>query len=206
MAADPADKPAPHWRTRTSSVLTTLAHGSVPFITTFLLVHLSAPAAANLGVPFSNAFSPPHPPRPLSSALSVTGYATAFIFLPIHILTHRLAPADLAPPIASLSPSELDYEYVKAALRGWPVRSKVLYAALVVGVALHAADGFGIIWSTWIPNLETPGRRARRALACAAVIPILTDLAVLAREPLFTLVSTAARSRAALTQSFVYRL
>jgi succinate dehydrogenase/fumarate reductase cytochrome b subunit len=136
----------------------------------------------------------------------VTGYATAFIFLPIHILTHRLAPADLAPPIASLSPSELDYEYVKAALRGWPVRSKVLYAALVVGVALHAADGFGIIWSTWIPNLETPGRRARRALACAAVIPILTGLAVLAREPLFTLVSTAAQSRAALTQSFVYRL
>jgi succinate dehydrogenase/fumarate reductase cytochrome b subunit len=148
----------------------------------------------------------PYPPRPLSSALSVTGYATAFFFLPIHILTHRLAPADPAPPIASLSPSELDYEYVKAALSGWPVRSKVLYAALVVGVAWHAADGFGIVWSTWTPNLETPGRRARRALAYAAVMPVLTGLAVLAREPLFTLVSTAVRSRAALTQSFVYRL
>src|SRR6266404_197093 len=45
-----ADKPnAAPWRTQASSVLTALAHGSAPFITTFLLVHLAAPAAANLG-------------------------------------------------------------------------------------------------------------------------------------------------------------
>src|SRR6266702_1009167 len=51
MVSNPADKPntdAP-WRTRASSVLTALAHGSAPFITTFLLIHLTAPAAANLG-------------------------------------------------------------------------------------------------------------------------------------------------------------
>lgn len=29
--------------------LTKIAHGSTPFITTFLLIHLSAPALANLG-------------------------------------------------------------------------------------------------------------------------------------------------------------
>jgi hypothetical protein len=30
--------------------------------------------------------------RPLTNAISVTGYATAFCFLPIHFITHRLTP------------------------------------------------------------------------------------------------------------------
>ena len=48
--SNPADKPtASPWRTHASSVLTALTHGSAPFITTFLLIHLAAPAAANLG-------------------------------------------------------------------------------------------------------------------------------------------------------------
>jgi hypothetical protein len=147
----------------------------------------------------------PQPPRPLSSALSVTGYAAALFLLPVHVFTHRLVPADPAPPIASLSPSELDYEYVKAALSGWPRQSTVLYATLVLGVALHAADGLGILWSTWAPDLKAPGRRARRALAGAAALPILTGLAVLAREPLFAFASTVTRYRAALTHSLIYR-
>ena len=262
--SNPADKPnAASWRTHTSSVLTALTHGSAPFITTFLLIHLAAPVAANLGgselssqtmvrffLPRSepNAhllyssthvqllgreyyqttfgeryllFGPlfihsssaiikrifsPSISRPLTSAISVTGYATAFCFLPVHFITHRLAPADPASPISSLSPSELDYEYVKAALSGWSRRSIVLYSVLVLGVALHAADGIGIIWSTWTPGLRLPGRRARRALAGAAVVPVLTGLAFLAREPLYAFVSMAARYRAALTQSLVYRL
>lgn len=148
----------------------------------------------------------PRVSRPLTSAISVTGYATMFCILPVHFITHRLAPADPAPPISSLSPSELDYEYVKAALSGWPRRSIVLYSVLVLGVALHAADGIGIIWSTWVPDLRLPGRRARRVLAGIAVVPVLTGLVVLAGEPLYAFVSMAARYRAALTQSIVYRL
>lgn len=31
------------------NILTNVAHGSAPFITTFLLIHLSAPALANIG-------------------------------------------------------------------------------------------------------------------------------------------------------------
>lgn len=147
----------------------------------------------------------PQPPRPLSSALSVTGYAAALFLLPVHAFTHRLMPADPAPPIASLSPSELDYEYVKAALSGWPRRSTVLYATLVLGVALHAADGLGILLSTWAPDLKAPERRARRALAGAAALPVLTGLAVLAREPLFAFASMVTRYRAALTHSLIYR-
>jgi hypothetical protein len=50
MSSQPTDKPnPPAWCTRTSSVLTALAHGSAPFITTFLFVHLAAPITANLG-------------------------------------------------------------------------------------------------------------------------------------------------------------
>ncbi|KAH9022607.1 hypothetical protein EDB84DRAFT_1274516 [Lactarius hengduanensis] len=243
MVSNPADKPnagAP-WRTRASSVLTALSHGSAPFITTFLLIHLTAPAAANIGGSALSSqtmllgreyyqtmfgeryllFGPlfihsssaiikrlisPRVSRPLTSALSVTGYVTAFCILPVHLITHRLAPADPAPPISSLSPSELDYEFVKAALSGWPRRSTVLYSVLVLGVALHAADGIGIIWSTWSPGLKLPGRKARRALAGAAIVPVLTGLAVIAREPLYAFASMAARYQAALTQSIVYRL
>jgi len=156
-------------------------------------------------------FSSPRPPRPFSSALSTTGYAAALLLLPIHVLTHRLAPADPAPPISSLSPSELDYEYVKAALQGWPVRSVALYGALVLGIALHAADGLAVLWSTWAPKskprlLRPPARRARRALAGAAVLPVLTGLVIVAREPLFAFASAMERYGAALGHSFVYRL
>lgn len=141
----------------------------------------------------------PQLPRSLSSALSVTGYASAFLFLPIHVITHRLAPLSSLP-----SPSELDYEFVKTALHGWPVRSTVLYTALVLGVALHAADGLGIIWATWAPK-KVPGRRARRALAGAAMLPVLTGLAVIAYEPLYAFSFTVARYRTSLAHSFVYR-
>ena len=130
-------------------------------------------------------FSSPPPPRPLSSALSTTGYAC--VLLPIHIFTHRLALADPSPPISSLSPSELDFEYVKAALHGWLARSTVLYVALVLGVALHAADGLVVVWATWVPKAaadKLPGRRARQALAGGAVLPVLTGLAVIVRSPL----------------------
>jgi hypothetical protein len=169
-----------------------------------LLVHTTSACLKRI-------FASPRPPRPLSSALSTTGYAAALLLLPIHVLTHRLAPADPAPPISSLGPSELDYEYVKAALQGWPVRSGALYAALVLGIALHAADGLAVLWATWAPRarprlLMPRGRRARRALAGAAMLPALMGVVVVAREPLFAFASAMERYRAALGHSFVYRL
>jgi hypothetical protein len=143
----------------------------------------------------------------------VTGYATAFFFLPIHVLTHRFAPTDPAPPISSFGPSELDFEYVKVALQSWPIRSALLYGPLVLGVALHAADGFAVLWSTWAPKSKNllllsaaRRRRQRRALASAAVFPVLMGLVVVAREPLFVFASAMERYRAALRHSFVYRL
>lgn len=37
------------WRHTAQSVLTRLSHGSAPFVTTFVLIHLTAPVMANLG-------------------------------------------------------------------------------------------------------------------------------------------------------------
>ena len=80
----------------------------------------------------------------------MTGYASAFLLLPIHVIT----PAS----------SELGYEYVKTTFHGW-IRSTVLYAALVLGVTLHATDAIGIIWATWAQRWwrSLPGRRGSRA-------------------------------------------
>ena len=83
----------------------------------------------------------------------------------------------------------------------------MLYGALVLGIALHAADGLGVIWSTWALKVtKLPGRRARRALAGAAMLLVLTGLMVIAREPLYAFSFTVARYRASLAHSFVYRL
>jgi hypothetical protein len=103
-----------------------------------MVPHLRAPAHDEDLL--KRTFSTPPPPRPLSSTLIVTSYAFALLFLPIHIITQHLALSSSIP-----SPSELDYEYVKTVLHGWPVRSTVLYIALVLGITLHAADGLGII-------------------------------------------------------------
>ncbi|KAN0137839.1 hypothetical protein V8E53_004323, partial [Lactarius tabidus] len=60
----------------------------------------------------------------------MTGYALAFCLLPAHFITHRLARTDPAPPISSLSPSELDN--AKAALSGCPHPSAMLYSVSVL--------------------------------------------------------------------------
>ncbi|KAI9508810.1 hypothetical protein F5148DRAFT_1013108 [Russula earlei] len=236
-----SDPTHPLWRTRTSSVLTALAHGTAPFITTFLFIHLSAPIVANIGgssdasrtmtfgrqyyqtvfgerylvfgpllVHTTSAFLKrmfsPRPSRPLANMLSATGYASMLFLLPVHVVTHRLGPANPAPPVSATGASDLDFEFVKVALREWPVRTTVLYAAIVLGVALHAADGFGVIWSTWVQKIKRRRRWVRRALAGVVALPVLTGLAVIAREPSYAFAFTAARYRAALAYSFVYRL
>ncbi|OCH88234.1 hypothetical protein OBBRIDRAFT_795435 [Obba rivulosa] len=52
MAAEPAGKPEDNTtsiRRSLQTLLTKISHGSAPFITTFLLIHLSAPILANIG-------------------------------------------------------------------------------------------------------------------------------------------------------------
>ncbi|KAJ7841375.1 hypothetical protein B0H14DRAFT_2360149 [Mycena olivaceomarginata] len=49
MSSDPQGVPKRSFRQKTLPALTKLLHGSAPFISTFLLIHLTAPTLANLG-------------------------------------------------------------------------------------------------------------------------------------------------------------
>jgi hypothetical protein len=173
-----------------------------------LLLLASSPAATAQASPS---------PRRITSLLSLTGYASMLVFVPIHFLTHRVYPADTTPPILAVGPSELDYEFVKMGVWTWPVRSWMLYAGLVGCVALHASEGSYVLWRTWIKGSVSrrPGhvgrrtsRRTRRVVAVVmgVVLPVLSGLCVLSLEPISTLSSITLRYEAAFRQSIFYRI
>ncbi|TFK25779.1 hypothetical protein FA15DRAFT_668115 [Coprinopsis marcescibilis] len=151
-------------------------------------------------------------PRPITSPLSVTGYATALLFLPIHYLSHRSDPTSEAPPIFGVGPAELDFEFVKLGLQRWPVRSWILYGGLVLFTSIHVADGIGLLWATYFKPSSDSGkqvrnRKLRRRLALGGVVlPTLTGIYFIAQEPLMTFSSTAGRYTASFMRSFVYRI
>jgi len=70
-------------------------------------------------------------------------------FLPIHVLTNRIYPSDPASPVLALSPSELDYEYVKYGLIRWPWRSIALYGGLTVYIVIHSIEGIALMSRVW---------------------------------------------------------
>ncbi|KAJ7510480.1 hypothetical protein B0H11DRAFT_1190809 [Mycena galericulata] len=240
--------PSKHsFRRRALPVLTNFLHGSAPFISTFLLIHLSAPMLANLGgsslasqtlllgreyyqTEFGEKYlllgplavhslsglvkrviSPPKaPPRPWTSLLSLTGYANMILFLPVHFMTHRVFPMNPAPPIHALSPSELDFEFVKYGLATWPWRSWILYGGLVAGVVLHTTDGQRLMFNYYFG--ETMGRikaaTRKRLLAIGLgllAVPVLSGIFFMSREPLLILSSTAERFQASFLQSPFFR-
>lgn len=152
-------------------------------------------------------------PRPLSSLLSTTGYLTTLLLLPIHFSSHRLNPTVSTPPILSVGPAELDYEFVKIGLQNWPWRTWGLYAALVGCVLLHVVDGTNIIWNTntWLKNtlgrMKRETRRRRQLLAIGIVgLPVLSGIYMISREPSMIFSSLAKRFEAVYTLSFIYRL
>jgi hypothetical protein len=157
-------------------------------------------------------------PRPLSSLLSITGYATALFFLPIHFITHRVHPMIENAPIFAVGPSELDFEFVKTGLRVWPWRSWFLYTGLIVSISLHLVDGMTIIWNTWLKDIIDSGgtssgawkrsyRNHRLGLALTGIaLPVLAGLYTLSREPLMAFASTVNRYQASFMSSFIYRI
>jgi hypothetical protein len=74
------------------------------------------------------------------SLLIATGYAI-FVALPHHLGPMRIFPMMPQSPINSLSPTELDYEFVKYGVQQWPVRSWILFTVLVGATCFHAAEG-----------------------------------------------------------------
>ncbi|CAA7265295.1 unnamed protein product [Cyclocybe aegerita] len=239
------------YRAKILPILTRTVQYTTPFISVFLLVHLSAPALANVGGSslasqtmllgreyYQTALSEPllvlgpigihaasatlkrllspsgQPPRRLTHPVSVTGYATLF-FLTIHYLTHRYYPALDIPPIDSLGPAELDYEFVKAALRTWPIRSWLLYGGLVFFSIMHVVDGGALVRAAWVQEgrifasflKKQYSRRKRLALALGGVVlPVMTGVYALANEPSMTFASMTTRYLSVFRSSFAYRL
>jgi len=119
----------------------------------------------------------------------------ALAFFAIHLEIHRLRPSLPVPPISALSPSELDYEFVKYGLHTYPLWAWVTYGGLVFAVLYHASEGAAIVLRAWASKTKTKGEsgsvsswglsmmRRRRAVAVAG-ISILTGLLVLWIEPL----------------------
>ena len=243
-------------------VLTKLVHGSAPFISTFLLIHLSAPALASLGGSslssqvMVSTFSLSGPPRTyaetkqilgreyyqtsfghkylvvapllvhsacgvakrlfaprtarkLSSLFALTGYSSMLLFLPIHYLVHRVYPADPLPPIYSVGPAELDFEYVKYGLHTWPWRSWCLYAGLTAAVTWHAAEGMQIIWNTYFKERFGGWKctlKSHLANVAAVVVPVLFGVFTIAQEPSFAFLSSISRFNAAFRNCWVFRI
>ncbi|THG94390.1 hypothetical protein EW026_g7074 [Hermanssonia centrifuga] len=130
------------------------------------------------------------------------------LFLPVHYITHRVNPASPESPIYSVGPAELDFEFVKLGLQQWPGRSWFLYAGLVACVAWHAAEGMQIIWNTWLRGSLGGWKsslKSRSITAIAVVVPVLSGLFAIWREPLMTLASSATRFEAAFQKSVLFR-
>ncbi|KAH7340416.1 hypothetical protein B0J17DRAFT_318298 [Rhizoctonia solani] len=190
--------------------LTYVQHTPTPFIATFMLIHLSAPALASVGstdaanqvMLLGREYYHGAPQEDLlvflpitihvgaslikrmiklgsqaiarlqardslgikesitdsanrlttSDVLVWTGYPL-FLLLSPHVATHRLIPSISAPPISSISPSELDYTFVHFGLKNWPIRSWAMYAVLVGTGVAHAIYGIPVVWRQTMLNL-----------------------------------------------------
>lgn len=107
-----------------------------------LALHLTSSLAKRLILYLKTRRPPPITPH------LVTGWILPWIVVP-HIASHRLIPARSAPPISSLSPSELGFEYVGWGINQRPLWSYFTYLCLVGIASWHAGVGMMKIVS-WI--------------------------------------------------------
>lgn len=154
------------------------------------------------------------PPSKLG-LLQSTSLALAWVLIPIHVSVHRFIPSSPAPPISGLSPSQLDYEYVKAGLHQWPVTSWVLYTLLVSSMIIHALEGSAVIYSKWQnrtrpledgETLERPWvKYVPTAIATGVGLSVLGGIRVLSGEASYATRRLASRIEASYLQSFLFR-
>ncbi|THU81976.1 hypothetical protein K435DRAFT_844542, partial [Dendrothele bispora CBS 962.96] len=290
--SQPTDHPGRSLRQRLLPYLTKASHISAPFISTFLLVHLTAPAIANVGgsglssmtmilgreyyqtaigepwlvfTPLAiHAMSgvvrrvllvlprlwrgitnPDSDPTKntasyhwLSSSftpLTLSAYPLLFLF-PIHFAIHRILPMTPSPPIHSLGPAELDFNFVAHGLKTWPIRSWLMYGALIGCATVHAVEGSKVLMQKWnskcrvgkdrlplhVPESEEPPltetklshldktkprtRIPTSAVAAVLSLPVLSGLYFISTEPTWVFADTAKRFDAIYLMSWVYRL
>ena len=133
--------------------------------------------------------------------------STAFIsmaLVPIHFLVNREYPSIIEAPIFALSPSQINFEYVKFGLSRWPIRTWLLYGIMVPAVTLHASEGMIVLARKRLGvNLRRGSLNATIALTGAALA--LSGLLIMSREPINTYFGESLRYLAAYTKSPFYR-
>lgn len=161
------------------------------FVFAPILIHLGAGSLKRAMI------GPPKKPSTLAS----TGWIMGTFLVPVHMMLHRIHPSNPTPPISSLSPSQLDFEFVKVGLAVWPFLSWTLYTTLVVATMFHAVEGAAYMVQYWRRKIgprdqeqeQSPrDRRKRKARAAwfqnavisAGISSVLGGLAIIATEPL----------------------
>ncbi len=154
------------------------------------------------------------PPPGRLNTLQSTSLALV-VLIPIHASVHRFIPSSPTPPISGLSPSHLDYEYVKAGLHQWPLTSWALYALLIGAMLTHALEGSHVIYRKWLRrprvsrNQEALGRPwikyVPTAIATGLALSVLGGIRVLSNEASYASSRLASRIEASYLQSFVFR-
>jgi hypothetical protein len=137
-------------------------------------------------------------------SLLVTTAYVAMALVPIHFLVNREYPSIDEAPIFGLSPSQLNFEYVKFGLDRWPVRSWLLYGLMVPAVCLHGAEGMMTICRKRLRPSLHPGGWLRYVASTASFLA-LAGLFTMSRESISVYAGEAARFLAAYTKSTFYR-
>ncbi|KAG8844545.1 hypothetical protein FRB96_003015 [Tulasnella sp. 330] len=144
---------------------------------------------------------PKHP-----SILALSAYPLLAL-LPIHVLTHRINPSIRAAPILSLSPSELDYEYIKYGLQTWPLRSTLLYAGLVVCGITHGMEGSMLLSRVWMKSSAWRVEKWKKSsIVMGGAMVVMVGVLTLGVEPLSTSKGLMTRFHAAWTHSIAYQI
>ncbi|WVO14690.1 hypothetical protein L204_102328 [Cryptococcus depauperatus] len=111
-----------------------------------LAIHLTSSLARRAILASSKSL--PNSLRLPSQIHQFLAYPLLLLLIP-HMITHRLIPADPAPPIRQLSPSEIGWEYVGYNLRKWSAWG--VYLGLVGTSIWHAIVG-GMKIATWMKS------------------------------------------------------
>lgn len=119
------------------------------------------------------------PKRP--TLLQATAY-TALLTVPIHIAIHRILPSNPTPPISGLSPSEINYEFVKAGFGYWPALTWVAYSGLVGVVLVHAGEGARVLVRSLTG--KSLSRKWTRGVTAGVWSAVMGGLYWISREPL----------------------
>ena len=99
-------------------------------------------------------------PPPLTPHV-ITGWLLPIFLFP-HITSHRLFPSASTRPISSLSPSELNFEFVGWGVNRWPWLSTLSYGGLVLTACWHAGVGMMKVVS-WLRGPKPPSEAVEPA-------------------------------------------